>query len=345
MSKGYTSLSYWGSLLFGILLLWGVLSFSDLSWGGVTRGVASISFMEYGALLFLYGLIIWLSSRRWQFIVRLVSDVERFATGFFFYNIALSQTARLLPLGHVAGFGVKLASLKVDGNTSIGQGVCCGATEAVFNLFAIGCLALCGLILVVAPSPTFFVVAFIGVVVAVISLLFISRFNLFMGLVSSVLGLVTRLAARFPGVGIPLAEFQAKMGCVVLPPRQVAGLLGYTFSFYLLGLVRLLFLIWMMDIDISVTQFFIGYPVILAFSLFGLTPSGLGLVELGWTGLLVHYGIPADTAAAFALVRRVVDETSLLLLTGMGLATFKVGSVIAGKQDKANQNKVIHDKA
>ena len=82
----------------------------------------------------------------------------------------------------------------------------------------------------------------------------------------------------------------------------------------------------------------------LAVSLLGMTPSGLGLVELGWTGLLMHLGVPKEEAAGFAVVRRVVDESSLLLLTLLGLAVFKWGGTTArGRAIKVEAKEKLYE--
>ena len=342
--KRSSRMGYWGGLAIGILLVWAVFQYSSLSLDGLLHSLVKLSLVEYGILIFLYGLIIWLSSRRWSLIVRQVSGQTSFVSGFFFYNIALSQTARLMPLGHVAGFGAKLASLKIDGGTSLGRGLCCGVTEALFNLFAIACMTLSGVILVLMDGATILSTVVIAACVSAACILFVARFGFFLRIILVVLGWLSRIAGRFPRLAVPLEGFREKVGCIVLEPGMAARMLAYTLCFYVLGLVRCLFLVWFMGLEVSAVDFFAFYPVMLAVSLLGMTPSGLGLVELGWTGLLMHLGVPKEEAAGFAVVRRVVDESSLLLLTLLGLAVFKWGGTTArGRAIKVEAKEKLYE--
>lgn len=337
---------YWSGLVLGGLLVWGVFHYSSLSLDDLVQSLAELSLVEYGILIFLYGLILWLSSRRWSLIVRRLGGESSFVPGFFFYNIALSQAARLLPLGHVAGFSAKLASLKIDGGTSLGRGLCCGVTEALFNLFAIGCLAVSGIILVVMDGATAVSTTMIVVFVFGACTLFVLRFGLFLRIILAVHGALSRILGRFPRLAAPLEGFREKVGSIVLEPEMVARMLAYTLCFYLLGLVRCFFLVWFMDMDVSAVGFFSLYPVMLVVSLLGMTPSGIGIVELGWAGLLLHLGVPKEEAIGFAVVRRVVDESSLLLLTVAGLGFFKwSGAVLKGKVAKTDEKEEMHETA
>ncbi|MDC0335715.1 flippase-like domain-containing protein [Pseudodesulfovibrio sp.] len=328
---------YAGSLLIGVILVAIVVSLSRLSWAEVQAALYTISMAGYLLLFGMYTVHLWLVSRRWSLVVRRVSNVGVYAPGFFFYNITLAQVARLLPLSHMAGFGTKLFSLKVDSGTPVTHGFFCTLVEIVFNLFTIGLMVLSGLIILLG-SGTMLAGILSAISALVCTVVFVFWFKELFSLGLALISRIAGLFGRFRIMADRVEAVRSLADTLSLPCPLVVKMLALTISFYALGLARGLFIAWLMGIEVTALDFYSIYALSLLISLVGITPSGLGVVEAGWVGILMHLGIPADQAASYALVKRIVDETTLILLAGCGYSLFKAGQ----SWDKNNNKRVPH---
>ena len=59
------------------------------------------------------------------------------------------------------------------------------------------------------------------------------------------------------------------------------------------------------------------------------TPEGLGIMDLGWLGLLALGGTATDTVAAFIIDQRAFQYTFFPIMAG-------VSSIMAGRRNRAN---------
>lgn len=315
---------YITSLLLGVLMVIAIISLARLTWTDVLSSLSAIPAWGYALFFGMYFVHLFLVSCRWSVIVRMVNGGGSYTPGFFYYNIALAQMARLLPLSHIAGFGTKILSLKVDANTPVSRGLHCGMVEAIFNLFAIFLLIATGLIINLGGgSPGSCLLAASGAAICIA--VFILKFDLLLRILFWFVRKLSTLAGHilpFPGW---FDSVRKVVDDIHFSPRQVTKILTYTLSFYAIGLSRALFLLWLLGIDVAAVDFYAMYSFSLIASLVGITPAGLGVVELGWMGILLHLGVSAELAASYALVKRIVDDTSLALLAGMGYAAFKIG--------------------
>lgn len=324
--RGRDRMRYFGGLLVGTLLLFALFSISQLSFAQVENTLSDISLAMYGVLVGMYALHLFLASKRWKLIVLEIGRQKDYVPGFFFYNLTLGQLSRILPLGYLAGFGVKMASLKIDGGTPVTQGFCCTAVEVVFNLFTISLLAVCGCIVYFCNLSG----SVAMVVSALVVLAYCSVFIFFYRSILRVLLVILRKGSGFVGRLSSLAEHMGELQCevdkVAISRGLATKMLAYTLAFYALGLVRCLVIAHLVGIDVNYTSFTALYGVSLLFSLVGLTPAGLGFVEVGWVGILVFLGVATDQAASFAVVKRILDEGTVLLLAIIGWGIFKLNA-------------------
>ena len=121
------------------------------------------------------------------------------------------------------------------------------------------------------------------------------------------LPLLTRLrSARIYG---PLKEVFSYDFLKRIPTGQLTGL---SLLCVIINIIKTFLILRAFDIDIP------SYALILAvcglhfLTIVSLTPGGLGVYEAGFTGILVWFGAPIETAIVASIVKRILDDLSVI---------------------------------
>ena len=83
-------------------------------------------------------------------------------------------------------------------------------------------------------------------------------------------------------------------------------------AYVIINIIKTFLILRAFDIDIP------SYALILAvcglhfLTIVSLTPGGLGVYEAGFTGILVWFGVPIETAIVASIVKRILDDLSVI---------------------------------
>ena len=73
------------------------------------------------------------------------------------------------------------------------------------------------------------------------------------------------------------------------------------------------------NLPIAWSYIYFSTAAIYIVGMFAVTPSGLGIVEWSWIGVLSGFGVPTEVGAQFSLITRVLVTLFILILGGLAL--------------------------
>jgi uncharacterized protein (TIRG00374 family) len=102
--------------------------------------------------------------------------------------------------------------------------------------------------------------------------------------------------------------------------KQFGFILGCTMVRYSLLILRIYYLALALGVHITLALIFLGIPFAQASMVIGLTPGGLGLVELGWFAVFVRAGLPRAGTMTFLVGQRVYILLFSVIMFGLAVA-------------------------
>jgi len=94
-----------------------------------------------------------------------------------------------------------------------------------------------------------------------------------------------------------------------LPMGKLAS---YSFFCVVINILKAIIIIRAFEIDVPTYAIILAVCGLHFLTIVSFTPGGLGIYEAGFTGILVGFGTPMETAIVVALVKRVLDDLSVV---------------------------------
>lgn len=268
------------------------------------------------------GAVTLVSTARWRVLIRTLFAASGPPFSILYVQVMISRVIGLFISRAASDLGTRIIALRQSTKASLGRA---SASVVIDNLMDISVVALFGLPgilfltdLISAPVAT----AMMGII-ALASLIAAPS------AISS--------AAKWPGVrwsaGVPrrLRLGRFSLGAGVTPEwpdalqrlgrSESAAVWALTLLRFVLGVLQFVILAEAFDLGISPWVFFTIVPLVQVILVTGITPGGLGVVDLGWLGLLVAAGVGTTEASAFVIAQRAGLTLAFLLLAGAAIVT------------------------
>lgn len=246
-----------------------------------------------------------LAARKWRMATEVIDPTARFRGGYFFYSNLSHLTAQFLPL-QLSTMFVRSLAMRLHLRAPLREGAFAAGFDLLFD-FSISLAAALGAAaaLILRPEP--------AVALALVA------------------------AAAFAGMALPPLLLAASHGLRTLlltllragSQRQhlaalfSTGLMWRLASLSAARFVNLLadnyLVVLMFGLDIPPYAIILATPVVQLATLLSLTPANLGISEWSWVGVMAAFGVAPATAAAYALLKRLVKIPAVALATAASL--------------------------
>jgi uncharacterized protein (TIRG00374 family) len=320
-----------------VLSILGVLVFAAiLYYGGVEalRQLARVNLLYLGCAFVAAGLAAFVTSARWGLIVDSLEGLSTRSSLQYFYYVMMGKISSTFVSQYVGDYGVRPLALKASSNTSMGHAVYSVLLDRLFDLalsllfVGPGLLYLGGLI-----SPEVLIVL---VLLLVGGYWAISAKN--HHLLSGLLGLAAR-ALLAAGRSLPLLDgVTSRLASTVEGARAGFERVGrgaitkanvLTLGRYLSMAMRAYFLAWALNLSIPFWLVFLAVGLVRFTLLFAVAPGRLGVLEVGWYGVLALGGVQTTTIIPFLLGLRLyglVFNAVLALVAHLAMMFSRGGS-------------------
>jgi uncharacterized protein (TIRG00374 family) len=305
-----TPLGKLGGKTYGrILSILGVVVFAAiLYYGGVEalRQLAQVNLPYLGCAFVAAGLAAFVTSARWGLIVDSLEGHSTRSRLQYFYYVMVGKISSTFVSQYVGDYGVRPLALKASSKTSMGHAFYSVLLDRLFDL-ALSLLFLVPGVLFVGGliSPE---VLMVLVLVLIGGYWAVSARN--HHLLSGLLGLAVR-ALRGIGRWLPkLDRVVAKLANAVEGARDGFERLGagciikanvLTLARYLAMAMRAYFIAWALNLPIPFWLVFLAVGLVRFTLLFAVAPGRLGVLEVGWYGILALGGVQTSTIIPFLL--------------------------------------------
>jgi uncharacterized protein (TIRG00374 family) len=300
-----------GLVIFGVLVVWG----GPAAWERVRTSDPVFLALTFIAV----GLWIGVGTLRWQtwcnaLAGRWVCSTRRYYSIF----IAAAAINQLIP-PVVGNLGSRPLIYSLVTGERLGQAFIASLLDnvcdlAVFALMAIP--AFLGLAGIVSYPVSLLLMG--AMVAAGFVVLRLARWRHITML--TVLARFAGRVSRLPRVGPRLARPLQQLRRSTLPtPGATERIYWYSVSLYALSLMRQVTMMEAMRLDMPWLPLILAVPVAHMVLLVSLTPSALGIFELGWTGVLTWAGIAPDASVTFVVGRRLYMTAIIPIWAAIGL--------------------------
>jgi len=293
--------------ILGIFLIVIILNYTGITLKTGSDIAAKIPFYYIMAIVASNYAIIALLGEKWRAIMASLKPMMAAKRGYFTYYTALGMMANIC-LPHI-GTGLKIGSLKTLYGVPLSIGAVSMIIHQVFEFLV--------MMIFVVPSLLFV----FGIVTIDTALRILIPVLLFLGGISflkpvvvfdAVLGMFKKLrrimsllplARRYTGNAGDLDQ----IGSV----RKMAGMvLVLSYLKFAATILNTYLIMMAVGMNISIMKVFLVAPLVYLVGLVGITPSGLGIVDAGWLGILLYLGIDRPMIGHFLLAERVLGTAA-----------------------------------
>lgn len=303
-------------LVVGLFLVYLFVLKTGISFVELFDQLLNIKIISLAYIIAIIYVQILLSSSRWKLIINHLTINKTFTKGFFFYYTCLIDSLSNILINRLFGnFGIKTLALKFKHDVSVIEGSYSVYIEHIFNILV--------LLLTLFPSILFFLkIISVGYAVVmtltsiILGLVLINLFfNLFLRLTLFVLSHVVKVLKKFP--------FSIKTGNLSIKNLEQRNLrvkkyskqlLIYSIFIYYIHFTSNYFYAYALNIDIPIVAFIISFPLMYFVALFNITPSSLGIREIGWFGILTYIGINNTDASSYVIGCRILTIICYIII-------------------------------
>jgi len=296
------ALSVLGILIFGAILYYG---------GAEALTVVARANPLYLLCAFVVTLIAAvLTSLRWGEIVNALEDKVVQSRLSYLYYVMLGKMSSMFVSQYVGDYGARPLALKASSGTALGKGFYSVLLDRLFDLILsllfVGPAVLCFLKLI----PPHSVVPVSVVVAAVYWAASAKNYRLLTACLGGIVHVIERKRVWRPvpaNLTARLVEtlLGAKQGLEDIGPRGILGANLLTFGRYVAMALRAYFISSALDLALPFWVVFLGVGIVRFTLLFAVAPGRLGVLEVGWYGLLALAGLESSTVIPFLIGLRV----------------------------------------
>ena len=324
------------SLAIAGILIWFLVDTTGLSLSRLLAVLRATSPVYYAVLLVAVGGTYLLIVAKWQVVSRCLR-LESTSCSRMLFVVSGAKASEIFMPAQLANWLVRSGSMKVFKGRSFRKESFATFYDVAFTLYAFFLLALISLALRGLSEATTWRVPCV-----VCILLLGAALPLTM---THVLGSFFRRISSRAGQGDkPAVGWLAALADVALEDRNTDQLLSTTtsrslFSLSLLQACLISFQFCLVakagHFPLPLFDLFLSVPLIHFISTIGITPGGLGIVEWGWSGILILNGVEPAVACEFAIVSRLLIVSAKFLVFAMVGCAFLLQRSLGPRPEKS----------
>jgi len=266
------------------------------------------------------GAVMVVSTARWRVLIRTLLSGPGPPFSVLYVLVMMSRVVGLFVPRGASDLGIRVIGLRKHAKSSLGRATATVIIDNLMDIAIVGLFSLPGILFLTgkasAPLATALIgaVAFVSLAAAPIAIPFAARSPLVSG--------VARLTRLLPvGRSSPGASETPEWPDAIrhLGHSESTGIWSLTLLRSVLLPLQFVMIAEAFDLGISPWVIFAVWPVAQVTLVTGLTPGGLGIVDLGWLGLLVAAGIGTAEASTFVIVQRAGLTLAFLLFAAAAL--------------------------
>lgn len=266
------------------------------------------------------GAVTLVGTARWQVLIRTLISAPGPPLSVLYVQVMISRVIGLFISRAASDLGTRIIALRQSTKTSLGRA---SASVIIDNLMDISVVSLFGLpgVLFLTGAVSAAVATAIMGAIAIASLI-AAPLAISSGARSQLVPCFTDLTRR-----LRVGRFSLGSGARPEWPDALqrlgrsasAAAWALTLLRFVLGTLQFILLAEAFDLGISPWVFFTIVPLVQVILVTGVTPGGLGIVDLGWLGLLVAAGTGTAEASAFVIAQRAGLTLAFLLLAATAI--------------------------
>jgi uncharacterized protein (TIRG00374 family) len=205
---------------------------------------------------------------------------------------------------------VKIASLGMSKKASLTEGVYIAFLEAIIDFYVL-CVMVIPSVLYLIGILSHVTALQLNISLIIISLIIYSRKSgMMIEKAISVLQCINHKISKIPALGrIEIVKLVDNKRDFSDSTNKIPNsILFLSFLKFIAILIRAGFILNILKIDVNILGFLMLFSSIMFIALIGITPSGIGIVDLGWAGIIIYLGAEASEAALFAIEYRIITE-------------------------------------
>ncbi|MBF0118032.1 MAG: flippase-like domain-containing protein [Desulfobacterales bacterium] len=304
------------SLCTGFILIGLILYFSDVPFSVCIKSLLQINIKYFFILLSLNIFLYYFSSLRWALILSTANTIKTIPKDFFFYYTCLANFSSTFFLNTIGDASVKITSLNLEHNIPINK-----SSYVVIICLLLNCIILLTQAVSsifygfkILPSNYSFILNFI-ILLLVLTLFRNYHYKIFRFikiLLSHIFYIFKKLSfwknnSNSESLFMNIAH--------TMDEKTAVKSIFYSFCIYYLNLLFYYTIAVSLNISISLIPFFLLYPIVFLISAIGITPSSLGVAELGWMGVLMLEGVSKEKAVIFMINQRLIGIAFVFIIT------------------------------
>lgn len=266
------------------------------------------------------GTVTLVSTARWRVLIRTLVSAPGPPFSILYVQVMISRVIGLFISRAASDLGTRIIALRQFTKASLGRASASVIIDNLMDISVVGLFGLPGILfltdLVSAPVAT----AIMGAIA--LASLIAAPFAISSAAKSSVMPWFAGLPRR-----LNLGRFSLGAGATPEWPdalqrlgrSESAAVWALTLLRFVLGTLQFAILAEAFDLGISPWVLFTIVPLVQVILVTGVTPGGLGIVDLGWLGLLVAAGIGTAEASTFVIVQRAGLTLAFLLFAAAAL--------------------------
>lgn len=250
-----------------------------------------------------------ITALKWRLVTRVTARGADLGLGFYAYTALIGLLGQVLPM-HVALLAGRSVALRGHARVPLRRGAGGVLYDQAFDLL-VPALMLVPLLLVLGAAVSLRTGTLIAVLLALAA--GVALATLGEPVIRAVLGpLVGRLPARWRE-SAALRSLQQDRPALA-SRVTLATLYGYSLLRFSNLVLRAWLVAWTLNLNISWMVILFANGAVTLSLILAFVPGGLGVVEWGWVGMLLAFGVPAEAAAHYAISSRLFALAALAIV-------------------------------
>lgn len=329
--------------LLGILLMAAIFT-----WAGedVFDALATVSLTGILLYVVITGALTTISAVRWGMLTNLAAGKTlcNYRTYYLYFIISRAFGELFLPQS-MSDFIVRPALVRFNQHTSLLQVMGGALLDRMIDILILTAALLPSALFIFADvKPLYFwglllfLLAGLFILLVIISLRYVKRSGQWVVGCSEWMSkrhnsMVQRAGIKLAQIGRELTLFEGK-------PRQLQLVFFLSLARFVLIGLQFYALVWVTDVDITLTQVMAGVPGAQLATILAITPGAIGFREGGFAGAFSLMGVSTEAIKIFVPLQRVMIALSIIILV---LFSVVVGAVIAFASKNTMGQRRDHD--
>ncbi len=308
-------LSILGILIFGAIVYYGGVE--------VLRQVAQVNLFYLGWAFVAAGSAAFLTSMRWGLIVNSLEGRVVGSRLHYFHYVMMGKISSLFVSQYLGDYGVRPLALRASGTTTLGRAFYSVLLDRLFDLILSLLLVLPTLLYLVKIISADVLMLLIVIVLGSYWAISARNYRVLADCLSAIIRAIRRGRERIPLVAKTIERGAqtlegARKGLEDLGQRCITSANFLTFGRYLAMALRAYFISLALNLAMPFWVVFLSVGIVRFSLLFAVAPGRLGVLEVGWYGVLALAGMESSTIIPFLIGLRVYGflfNAMLALLT------------------------------